>query len=1079
MSKLLKLLKPLKPLKPLLIGLGLLSLWSCGTYTSPPPLPGGKVVRLEISPAALLLTAKGQKQQLKVRALDAQGKTLSTPATRINWVSSRPEQVGISAAGEVSAATALGATQITAQVDGVTSAPVLVSVAEPQAGVTLLNDSQISGSPNAVDETAEGDLDNQYEVTLKGIPEPKVGSLLLGREGLAVGGEVVSSQKTAEGFKVRLKLVPLKTLMKTAKIDEVISYQNLQPDFPKEILQLYNIQEVDGAFQFTPKPGATVQQAQKLGLLKQAASGTFVLPPFNECETTLPALPISLGQLPSMTAKVEPTFELKYDTQDNLQKFIVRAEPSFKIQINLVVNVDALVALECKSTLYSKLLKLPGWAGLILAGEVEAGVAFELEGRLTLAKVGVELSSESKAKLEMGIVCTAGDCQLLKKIEPSSTNKVNWVVPSIGQIRLEPSLFGYGFVGLKAGATLIKSLRADAVKAKMGGKYEASLAPAAIQTVPQDPDYKSSYKLSLLSEIGAGKKINGFLNKLGIVKMNTLKLTFSTPLGASPKGRVTFDKKTFEKDDKVSFRVSMDPTSVNFPGVGYNLKKVKILRRVLGNVIQVPIIEQVASKDQTEFTLLWTADQGSASAGSEFYAFMETQLPSIFDLEIGQAELQGTPFEVLPSANAGAVNDLGQVMLDTGIFKDGNLIPYPENFSPTTLFLGTPLSHILNNQGQVAGTLLVPTGNTVKSHNAFWPDEKGQVVDLGFSIADREVIENTATSINNTGTVVAWEVYNKRPQDPAVFDMGVKWEKGVLSQIPRLSDSFVIPVVVNDAGLMALKFFDTSVDRNSVRLSDGRVVGLLGGQDTTAVDLNNKGQLVGYATNETGQKDTAFVWGNGIFTNLESLMPDPSQSLGSRALAINEAGDVVGQLKTATGTHAVMWSKGNFVDLTTLLDPGLNIHLSTARDINNVGQVLVTGKQGDFQKSFLLRPASNSADLALTLTAPSKATPLQNLTYAVNLQNLSSSSAQNILAEFTLPEGFKLVGTTGWSACNQVQSTVLCLAPELKKEEQKAFLVDVKAPEATGTFTLKAEVSSSTPDPVLTNNQTTGTTTIE
>ncbi|NJK45337.1 MAG: hypothetical protein HC933_14645 [Pleurocapsa sp. SU_196_0] len=108
----------------------------------PPPPDANAIVRLEVSPAALLMTTETEKRQLTVRALNAAGQDVNAAIT---WTSSRPEQVSVSGSGELEARVGLGASQIVARVGDVKSAPVLVSVAQPAAGVTLLQDAQVRG----------------------------------------------------------------------------------------------------------------------------------------------------------------------------------------------------------------------------------------------------------------------------------------------------------------------------------------------------------------------------------------------------------------------------------------------------------------------------------------------------------------------------------------------------------------------------------------------------------------------------------------------------------------------------------------------------------------------------------------------------------------------------------------------------------------------------------------------------------------------------------------------------------------------------------------------------------------------
>src|SRR5205807_585707 len=110
---------------------------------------GGQVLppyrgRIVLTPAALLFTGAGQSATLRAQAFDASGAPMDAAFT---FTSSRPDQVAVDAAGNVTSMVAVGSTQITVTGAGLTSRPLLVLVVQPQPGTVLVADAQVMAGP--------------------------------------------------------------------------------------------------------------------------------------------------------------------------------------------------------------------------------------------------------------------------------------------------------------------------------------------------------------------------------------------------------------------------------------------------------------------------------------------------------------------------------------------------------------------------------------------------------------------------------------------------------------------------------------------------------------------------------------------------------------------------------------------------------------------------------------------------------------------------------------------------------------------------------------------------------------------
>ena len=108
-------------------------------------------------------------------------------------------------------------------------------------------------------------------------------------------------------------------------------------------------------------------------------------------------------------------------------------------------------------------------------------------------------------------------------------------------------------------------------------------------------------------------------------------------------------------------------------------------------------------------------------------------------------------------------------------------------------------------------------------------------------------------------------------------------------------------------------------------------LGTLGGDYSAATAVNNGGRVVGESRTTTGQIH-AFLWDDGVMTDLGTL-----GGTSSTARGISESGAVIGtSTDGAAVAHAFLWQDGVMRDLGEL--PGFTT--STALAINNAGQVV-------------------------------------------------------------------------------------------------------------------------------------------
>ena len=126
--------------------------------------------------------------------------------------------------------------------------------------------------------------------------------------------------------------------------------------------------------------------------------------------------------------------------------------------------------------------------------------------------------------------------------------------------------------------------------------------------------------------------------------------------------------------------------------------------------------------------------------------------------------------------------------------------------------------------------------------------------------------------------------------------------------------------------------------------------------------MNDSGQVVGRADFPGDLIHHAFVWKNGVMTDLGVVPGD----LCTNGRAINSWGQAVGSSSNCMGVteHLFLWENGAIHDLNALILPGSDIQLVNALDISDNGEIAVLGvlPNGD-EHAVLLVPAT-AADIA-------------------------------------------------------------------------------------------------------------------
>jgi probable HAF family extracellular repeat protein len=224
--------------------------------------------------------------------------------------------------------------------------------------------------------------------------------------------------------------------------------------------------------------------------------------------------------------------------------------------------------------------------------------------------------------------------------------------------------------------------------------------------------------------------------------------------------------------------------------------------------------------------------------------------------------------------------------------------------------VGTSLANAINASGQVAGSSdFYVNGFSMGSRAFVWSN--GEMTNLGSLGTDSSGWSlGSANAINTSGQVAGYSHYyvNRTYKGQRAF----VWSNGVMTNLGSLG---------TDAS---------------------------GNGSSQAAAINTGGQVAGYShyyVNGANKGQRAFVWSNGVMTNLGSLGTDASGNGGSQAAAINTSGQVAGNSTyyvngTSMGSRAFVWSNGVMTNLGTLGTDSKGQGGSSARALNDSGQVV-------------------------------------------------------------------------------------------------------------------------------------------
>lgn len=634
-----------------------LVLAACGAAPVPPAAPAEasapmetsarvSVTRVDITPASALLTAVGASVTLQAAAYDASGRRVSAT---VKWVSSNPAEVAVDAKGRATAKVAAGSSQITAEVNGVRSKPVLVSVVKLNPNVVVVTDAQITSGVTGVTPAPDGSaVGTQFQLTLSGVT-PKPGQVLLSSGASPVTGQVLASVPSGKQAVVTLQTVPMSAVYQDLSVAQQVSLTSADvipltgADAPERV-ERHPDGSLSLSYRIPPVP------ARAPALRTQALPGEATLPgPYLEkeftvgkfkCKTTLDTL--IGGEL--LTLKIEEKVDVDVNatvTQGQLMSFnaVLNGELSGTVTGGLDMDIGAQGELKCQATFAQVPVPITGPLASFIAPSIPIGLAFSVDGKIKFGKVQFGLEGKMSTKRKVGLSYD-GLTNTVTPINEGETTTT--LVPKVhlpdplADLRFEGGMTVQGVTGI--GLTALPWLGPfaktfNAVELTFGPRVEGNFAPELTQA--EVGDYSSSYALKLVGGLGPGESLQelaGVLGSRNQWKLFNFAVSKEILLSRSPNGAIS-GPATATVGQPMTIAVDLNPSNVNFlPGV-YAPSEVRVYRMRSDLTMEYAGVA-TPTPGQTHFEFPWTPTADDAGKSVVFRGFVSSGAFGIAALEL-------------------------------------------------------------------------------------------------------------------------------------------------------------------------------------------------------------------------------------------------------------------------------------------------------------------------------------------------------------------------------------------------------------------------------------------------------------
>ncbi|MGH9744909.1 MAG: InlB B-repeat-containing protein, partial [Candidatus Acidiferrales bacterium] len=216
-------------------------------------------------------------------------------------------------------------------------------------------------------------------------------------------------------------------------------------------------------------------------------------------------------------------------------------------------------------------------------------------------------------------------------------------------------------------------------------------------------------------------------------------------------------------------------------------------------------------------------------------------------------------------------------------------------------------------------------------------------------------------------------------------------------------------------------------------------------------------------------------------------LPDKTVLLatGTAIVQLNTSGTVINTYQSGTGVFHSLNIDPDGVSFWTLEDiNGTMLHISVANGAIikqfSTGVTSSLSAFNGFEGGLAVfgQPQSGGADMQVTMSAaPSPALQNSNLTYTIVVKNNGALSAANVAMTDAFPAGVNFVSSSSTVGTCSGTTTVTCNLGTMTNGSNATITIVVK-PTNTGALVNTVNVTSTTPDPVTSDNSATTSTTV-